>query len=60
MSANTTFQMAAYPILVPVYLAQFTVDTLVDGQVRTVTASSFMEAGRKNVRKPFRHLVNTH
>ncbi len=36
--------MAAYPVLLPIYLAQFDVKTVVDGEITQVTVSAFMEA----------------
>ncbi|KAI1796835.1 hypothetical protein LXA43DRAFT_984722 [Ganoderma leucocontextum] len=36
--------MAAYPVLLPVYIAQFNVNTVVNGEITQVTATAFMEA----------------
>lgn len=37
-------QMAAYPVLLPIYLAQFDVNTVVNGEIVQVTATALMEA----------------
>ena len=37
--------MAAYPVLIPLYLAQFTVNDVVDDVVQEVSITSIMDAG---------------
>ncbi|KAM5535917.1 hypothetical protein V8D89_010357 [Ganoderma adspersum] len=43
-SSVESSMMAAYPVLLPIYLAQFDVNTVVNGEVIKVTATAFMEA----------------
>uniref|UniRef100_A0A5K1JSD7 43kDa secreted glycoprotein (Immunodominant antigen Gp43) n=1 Tax=Ganoderma boninense TaxID=34458 RepID=A0A5K1JSD7_9APHY len=43
-SSVESSMMAAYPILLPIYLAQFDVNTVVDGKIVQVTATAFMDA----------------
>ncbi|KAI0719292.1 hypothetical protein C8T65DRAFT_636208 [Cerioporus squamosus] len=42
--------MSAYPVLIPVYLAQFTVNTPVNGRRQDLVVTSFIEAARKKPR----------
>ncbi|EJF64933.1 hypothetical protein DICSQDRAFT_159896 [Dichomitus squalens LYAD-421 SS1] len=42
--------IAAYPILLPAYLAQFNIDTIVDGNPANVKLTSFMEASHNEPR----------
>lgn len=47
--------MAAYPVLLPIYLAQFNVNTVVDGEITPVTATAVMDASYNSEvrRSPF-------
>ena len=47
--------MAAYPVLLPVYLAQYTVRTRINGRRQQYTISAFMEGARAQVRASFHH-----
>ncbi|TBU33303.1 hypothetical protein BD311DRAFT_652077 [Dichomitus squalens] len=42
--------MAAYPVLLPAYLAQFNIDTIVDGNPANVKLTSFIEASHNEPR----------
>ena len=42
-------KMAAYPVLFPIYLAQFTVQTRVNGRQQDYVLSSYIEAARPEV-----------
>ena len=48
-----TPQMAAYPVLLPAYLVQYNVDTVIDNDLKTVTLTSFIEASHDEVSSPF-------
>ena len=45
--------MAAYPVLLPAYLVQYNVDTVIDNDLKTVTLTSFIEASHDEVSSPF-------
>ena len=45
--------MAAYPVLLPAYLVQYNVDTVIDDDLKTVTLTSFIEASNDEVRSIF-------
>lgn len=52
-ASNTAdLQMAAYPVLIPVYLAQYKVATPIKGELKEMTITAYIEAGVPNVRSP--------